>query len=84
MSFVSDTVLRVAAKPYRCWYCDQRITKGERHGMRVGADGGDFWVMRFHPECDQVVKFERWSEEDYEFHDPSEFRRPMTAFDPCI
>lgn len=79
----SDSTHR-AAKPHRCWYCGQRIEKGETHGYRTGTSYGDFWSMRFHPECDAFAQ-KHWSEDDWESgNEPGEFTRPMTAFDPCI
>ncbi len=72
-----------AAKPYRCYYCDQRIEIGDKHGYRTGTSEGDFWTMRFHPECDAYAT-EHWDSDQWECHEPGEFERPMTAFDPCI
>lgn len=79
MSFVQheDVFHTARRKPHRCWFCDQRINIGERYGRRVGADGGDFWVMKFHPECAQKARDERWDDDDYMFHEPSEFERPI-------
>ena len=69
----------VARKQYRCWYCGQHIEQGERHGYRAGVESGDFWTMRFHLECDKVASDEKWNEEDYEFHEPGEFVRPVVT-----
>lgn len=80
---LSNTPSRVARKRYRCWYCAQSIEKGEKHTHRTGVDGGDFWTMRAHPECDDYAA-EHWGYDDYEFHEPGDFTRPMTAFDPVI
>lgn len=84
MSFVCDKGSVTARKQHRCWYCGQRIEIGEKHGVRVGESYGDFWTMRFHPECDQYATDHHWDEDDYECHEPGEFTRPMTAFDPAI
>lgn len=82
MSFVCDHGLRRAAKQHRCWYCDQHIEVGERYGYRTGVTDGDFWAMRFHPECD--AQTDTWSSEDWAFAEPGMYPRPMTAFDPSI
>lgn len=84
MSTIGSDTIHTARKRHRCWYCAQRIEVGERYTRRVGEEFGDFWVMKFHPECDQVASDENWTSDDYELHDPYEFKRPMTAFDPCI
>jgi hypothetical protein len=68
---------RVAEKPHRCWYCDQLIAKGERHGYRTGVDGGDFWSMRMHLECDAWA-VANWDHDMWENHDPKEFQRPTS------
>ncbi len=73
----------LAAKPYHCYYCAQSIARGERHGYRTGVSYGDFWRMRFHPECDAYAQ-KHWDHDQWECHEPGEFTRPMTAFDPCI
>ncbi len=83
MSTCFDTHTRRAAKPHRCYYCAQRIAVGEVHGYRTGTTDGDFWTMRFHPECDAFAQ-KHWKRDDWEFHEPGEFVRPMDAFDPCI
>ncbi len=81
-TILSDYVCQ-AAKGYRCWYCNEKIEIGEKHGYRTGIMEGDFWTMRFHPECDAFAQ-EHWEYDEWEIHDPGEFRRPMTAFDPVI
>ena len=75
--------VRRAAKVYHCYYCNQRIEVGERHGYRAGVAHGDFGAVRFHPECDAYA-CEHWHEGDWECFSPGDFERPMTAFDPCI
>jgi hypothetical protein len=82
MTILSDKKQK-AAKRRSCWYCGESIEIGETHGYRTGVDGGDFWTMRFHPECDAYA-CENWDAEDWEGHESSEFKRPMDAFDPCI
>ena len=84
MSFVTSTVTCRAAKAHRCWYCAQDISIGEIYSKRCGAQYGDFWTMRMHPECDEWASA-NWGPEDYEgFSQGDEFARPMTAFDPAI
>lgn len=84
MSFICSKPSVRAAKTHHCWYCGQRIEKGELHGRRVGESCGDFWAMRFHPECDDWAH-ENWSEDEWQCHESGdEFERPMTAFDPAI
>ncbi len=83
MSTVFSDSLHTAAKRHRCWFCDQRIEKGERYGKRAGVTDGDFWTMAYHPECDAYAR-EHWEYDDWECHDAGEFVRPMTAFDPVI
>jgi hypothetical protein len=84
MSLICDKGPITARKQHRCWYCNQTIEAGEKHGVRVGASYGDFWAMRFHPECDQYAHDQHWDEGDYECHEPGDFTRPITAFDPVI
>jgi len=84
MSFVCDKGSVTARKQHLCWYCGQHIEIGEKHGVRVGESYGDFWAMRFHPECDQYATDNKWGEDEFEAHEPGEFTRPMTAFDPAI
>lgn len=83
MSTVLSNSTPRAAKRYRCWYCAQRIEVGEKHGYCTGTNEGDFWTMRFHPECDAYAQ-EHWDYDQWENHEPGEFKRPMTAFDPVI
>lgn len=83
MSIVLSDSTHRAGKRYRCWYCGQLIERGDTHGRRAGVSCGDFWTMRYHPECDAWA-CEHWNEDDWEIHDEGEFTRPMTAFDPCI
>lgn len=84
MSTVLSDSTRRAAKRHRCTYCDQLIEVGELHGHRTGVSYGDFWTMRFHPECDDWAS-KNWKADDYEFHTPGDdFKRPMEAFDPQI
>ena len=83
MNTVLSDATRRAAKRYRCWFCQEKIEPGESHGHRTGVSDGDFWTMRFHPECDDYA-MEHWDIDDWELHEPGEFARPMTAFDPCI
>ena len=73
---------RVAHKRHQCYFCGERIEKGERHHYRTGADGGDFWSIRAHLECDEATR--DWDEDDYLSHYTGDMKRPMTAFDPCI
>jgi len=82
VSFVSGDASVVARKRYRCWFCNQTIEVGERHLKRVGADEDGIWTMRMHPECEAATS--NWDQDDYECHEPGEFKRPMTAFDPQI
>ncbi len=51
MSFISDDTEHTARKAYRCAMCESRINIGQRYFRRVGAEDGDFWTMRMHPEC---------------------------------
>lgn len=74
---------RVAAKRYQCYYCGESIQRGERHGTRTGVSDNSVHTMRFHPECDALA-CATWDEGDWECHEPGDFQRPMTAFDPCI
>lgn len=79
---LSDTPRTTSRKRRHCYYCGQRIEPGEIHGKRAGVDSGDFWTMRFHPECDAAAA--DWTPDEYECHYPGDVPRPMTAFDPCI
>jgi hypothetical protein len=41
--------------------------------------------MRMHPECaHQAEDIEKWDQDNYDFHEPGDFKRPMHAFDPVI
>jgi hypothetical protein len=77
-----DTTLK-AAKPHRCWFCNERIEIGDTYDKRTGADNDGLWTMKMHPECNAYAS-EHWDEFDYEGHERGEFTRPMTAFDPVI
>lgn len=33
--------------------------------------------MRFHLECDKLASDEKWDDEDYEFHEAGDFKRPV-------
>lgn len=78
MSTVLTDETRVARKRYRCWYCDELIAIGEKHGYRSGISEGDFYTMRHHPECDKFA-IENWDSDGWEYHDPCEFQRPTTT-----
>ena len=79
---LSDHPSRKARKRYQCYYCGQRIEIGEIHGYRTGIEGGDFWQMRHHPECDAWAG-EHWDHGDYECHEPGcEFERPPKLTPP--
>jgi hypothetical protein len=75
---LSDHPKRVARKQYRCFYCGQRIAISELHGYRTGVDGGDFWTMRHHPECDDYAS-KHWDKGDYECHFPGDMERPAKS-----
>lgn len=74
---LSDQPKRVARKAHQCFYCGNRIEIGEVHGYRTGVDGGDFWTMRYHPECEAFAVAQKWGQDEYMFHEPGcEFERP--------
>jgi len=65
-----------ARKLHRCWLCGEQIHIGERYGRRCCADDDGIWVMKFHPECAEFAA-KHWDTDEYEYHDPSEFVRPL-------
>jgi hypothetical protein len=64
MSAILTDVIRTANRTHLCYYCNQVINRGDKHGYRVGVEDGEgFWQMRHHPECDLYARITHW---DYE------------------
>lgn len=62
-----------ARKHYPCYLCNKRIPTGEQHEKVAGLTDGDFWSTRMHFSCaDHTMT---WTSEDWEYHDPVEFRK---------
>ena len=78
MSRVLSDITVKAAKPHHCWYCGELINRGEYHGKRSGTAYGDFYAMRYHPECDKQAIKDGWDEGDYECHETGNFQRPKS------
>ncbi len=68
----------VARKNYKCYLCDQVIPKGEKHEQWSGLDdGGKFFSARGHTQCVNLTVTLKWNEDDWECHDPWEFRETL-------
>jgi len=52
MSFLSQRSVARSRKRKRCALCHERIEVGDPKVVRNGTDGGDFWTMHMHPECE--------------------------------
>jgi hypothetical protein len=52
MSFLSQYNIAKCRKRKRCALCHEMIEAGEPKVVRNGTDGGDFWTMHMHPECE--------------------------------
>ena len=52
----------VARKDYRCEWCAQTISKGEKHLHRVYRFEGDFNDGRMHLECEVAMDKSPWDE----------------------
>jgi hypothetical protein len=72
MSFI-QTTNPVGRRQHTCYLCGRPIPKGEQHRKHVGTYDGDFYSMRNHISCDE--KTNGWATEDWEGHDPYEFRK---------
>jgi hypothetical protein len=62
----------VARKAHRCYLCGREIAVGERHVRRTGVGEDGLWTGRMHEECEALTV--GWTEDDWECHDPAEFR----------
>lgn len=65
----------VARKPHRCYLCNLRIEKGERHTKRTGVNDDGLDSVRMHTACVAITA--DWDEDAWESIDPSEFRREL-------
>ena len=52
MSFLSQNTVARTRKRKWCALCHETINAGESKVVRNGTDGGDFWTMHMHPECE--------------------------------
>jgi hypothetical protein len=52
MSFLSQYTVAKCRKRKRCALCHDLIKVGDSKVVRNGTDGGDFWTMHMHPECE--------------------------------
>jgi hypothetical protein len=73
---LSDTRPR-ARKPYRCYLCARTIPAGDVHVCRTGRDEDGVSTARMHVACEARTR--DWGEDEWECHDPAEFREAMEA-----
>jgi hypothetical protein len=66
----------VARRNYRCFICDTRILKGEKHVARRGVGDDGPTTKRFHLECEKLSS--SWSQDDWECHWPGDVDRPLS------
>ncbi len=52
----STSVMRRAAKPYRCCECRREIVRGETYEASAGKCEGDFWYEKTCAECAEIRK----------------------------
>lgn len=56
--FYNPAVTRKAAKPHRCTYCGESITKGDKYQHQKGNYDGRWFESKMHPECfDDMCEF---------------------------
>lgn len=64
-----------ARKSYYCALCERAIEKGEVHVARRGVGDDGPCTTRMHNACKVVT--ESWTQDDWEYQDPFEFRREL-------
>lgn len=64
-----------ARKPYLCELCQTTIQSGEVHLARRGISEGEAITARMHKTC--AARTRHWTEDQWECHDPVEFREAM-------
>lgn len=64
MSWCLSQRTRTARKEHSCFFCGESIPVGTRYGSRAGASDGEFWFIKFHPECSEATN--SWRDDDYE------------------
>lgn len=69
-----------ARKQYRCYLCHRPIDVGERHVYRKSTDDGEFVAARMHERCESLTH--DWDIDEWESHDPAEFRRWILREEP--
>lgn len=62
----------IARKPHRCYLCGRQIEAGTRYVRRAGVTSDGFFASAMHEGCE--AKTGGWGEEEWESHDPAEFR----------
>lgn len=77
----SDTTPK-ARKKYRCYLCERTIEVGVKHVARRGADDGQAFAFRMHIECEKLTA--KWDEDDWLYHEPSEFRAELQMGDKAV
>ncbi len=77
MSLVLSSHTPRAAKEHRCYLCNRTIDVGEKHVLINSISPGDFCSFRMHAACDAFADKIYHDEDDWEFHDPCEFRELM-------
>lgn len=63
----------IARKTHGCILCERKILPGRRYVRRHGFDEDGPVRFALHEHCD--FQSRRWSDDDWMFNDPPEFRR---------
>lgn len=78
MNFRIDTHIKSTRKSGPCVWCGQRIDKGAKAYKSAGCHNGDFFSIRFHPEC-YGAEEEWWKDNLHEeAPDPGSMHRGST------
>ncbi len=73
--FITVPTHRTAKKPHCCYLCGQTIKERTLYQEYTNCYDGRFTKIRVHEECFKLTH--QWSEDDWEYHDPHEFRKAL-------